>query len=119
MTREMDSPGTRIAAAAGFVLATLARLSVIALAVPAALALIQATGRALTGEFPIARGTWAFDVIYIYVRGTQRLFDELSPKYFSELDPAVQGILVFVPNLVLVLFGIWSLISLAKTALKR
>ena len=85
--------------AAGHVLATLARLSAIALAVPATLALIQSTARLITGGFPIARGTWAFDLIYIYIRGTQRVFDSISPKHFSELDPAIQGFLVFVPNL--------------------
>ena len=77
MTSKLDSPGTRIRAWISHVLATLARLGAIALAVPATLALIQSTGRLLTGEFPIARGTWAFDVIYIHVRGAHHVFDEL------------------------------------------
>jgi hypothetical protein len=119
MTSKMDSPGTRIRRLAVHLLATPLRLGLIILAIPAALALIQSTGRLLTGEFPIARGTWAFDIIYIYVRVTQRGFETLSPKHFSELAPPIQGLLVFMPNLVLVLLGLWSLIYLAKTALKH
>jgi hypothetical protein len=119
MTRELDSSGTRILSAVGAPLATLARLSAIALAVPATLTLIQASGRALTGEFPIARGAWAFDLMYTYVSGAQHLFNEFSPRQFSDLAPTIQGLLVFIPNLVLVLLGIWSLIGLAKAAFKR
>lgn len=113
----MDSPGTRIRTVAAYALATLARLASIALAIPATLAFFQSTVRVVTGDFPIPQGTWAFDLIYVYVRAAQHVFDNLSPKYFSELDPTIQGLLVVVPNLVLVVLGLWSAISLAKAAL--
>lgn len=118
MTREMDSPGTRIRGSAGFVLATLARTAAIALAIPATLALVQVTGRVLTGEFPLA-DTCLAEVIIVYVQTGLSMFESVSPKYFNELDPVIQGLLVFIPNLVFVLSGLWSLIHLAKIAFKR
>jgi hypothetical protein len=119
MTRELDSPGTRIRAAAAYALATLARLAAIALALPAGLALIQSIGRVITGEFVIPRGTWAFDLLYIYILVTQRMFESVSPRYFNELDPTIQGLLVFIPNLALVILGLWSLIHIVRPVVKR
>ena len=118
MTREMDSPGTRIRATAAFALATLARVAAVALAIPATLALIQVTGRVLTGEFFLS-DTWLTDIIIVYVQTALSAFNALSPRSFNELDPTIQGLLVFIPNLVLVLLGVWSVISLAKPIVKR
>jgi hypothetical protein len=116
MTSKMDSPGTRIRAAD--VLATLARIAAIVLAIPATLALVQVTGRILTGEFPLA-DTWAADIIIAYVQTGWTVFDSVSPKYFNELDPVIQGLLIFLPNLTLVLLGILSAIHLTRSAVKR
>jgi hypothetical protein len=118
MTRELDSPGTRIRATVAFALATLARVTAIALAIPATLALIQVTGRVVTGEFLLS-DTWLTDIIIVYVRTALAVFNALSPRSFNELDPTIQGLLVFIPNLTLVLLGVWSLIYLVRTAFKR
>jgi hypothetical protein len=119
MTRKMDSPGTRIRDRVANVLAVLGYLGVVALAATAALTLAQAFGRVLLGDFPIADGTWAFDVIYIYVRISHHVFDSLSPRQFSDLDPTIQGALIIVPNVAVILSGCWSLIRLAKWLLNR
>jgi hypothetical protein len=116
MTRELDSPGTRIRGA-GFILPTLARLAAIALAIPATLALIQVTGRVLTGEFPLAE-TWLGEIIVVYVQSVWIAFDSLSPRDFNELDPVIQGLLIFLPNLTLVFLGILSAIHLIRSLLK-
>lgn len=118
MTREMDSPGTRIRGWATFALATLARLAAIALAVPATLALIQVTGRVLTRDFPFA-DTWAGEIVIVYVQTGLNLFESVSPRYFNELDPPIQGLLIFLPNLTLVFLGILSAIHLIRSLLKR
>lgn len=119
MTREMDSPGTRIGGLIANMLAALGYFGATALAVPAALALIQAIGRAAFGDYPIADRTWAFDVIYIYVRISHHVFEDVSPIPFSDLAPVIQGVLIVVPNLALILLGAWSLLSLTKMALNR
>jgi hypothetical protein len=118
LTRQLDSAGTRILTTAGVVLATFARLIAIALAVPAVLVLIQATGRVLTGEFPLS-DTWLADIIIVYVQSGWTVFDSLSPRYFNELDPTIQGLLIFLPNLTLVFLGILSARHLIHSALKR
>lgn len=115
----MDSPGTRIRNAIANVLAVSGHLGVLALAGVAALTLVQAIGRTALGDFPITRGTWAFDVIYVYVRTAHHAFDSMSPTEFSALDPMLQGALIVIPNLALVGLGGWSLINLAKMALNR
>jgi len=118
MTREMDSPGTRTRAAAVYALATLARVAAVALAIPATLALIQVTGRVVTGEFLLS-GTWLTDIIIVYVQTALNVFNALSPRSFNELDPTIQGLLVFIPNLVLLFLGILSAIHLIRGTLKR
>jgi len=118
MTREMDSPGTRIRATAAFALATLARVAAVALAIPATLALIQVTGRVLTGEFFLS-DTWLTDIIIVYVQTALSAFNALSPRSFNELDPTIQGLLIFLPNLALLFLGILSAIHLIRGTLKR
>jgi hypothetical protein len=118
LTRKLYSAGTRIRGWAGFVLATLARIAAVTLAVPAALALIQVTGRILTGEFPLA-DTWLAGVIIVYVQTAWTTFDTVSPREFNELEPPIQGLLIFLPNLILLFLGILAAIHLIRSALKR
>jgi hypothetical protein len=118
MTRELDSPGTRIRATAAFALATLARIAAITLAIPATLALIQVTGRVVTGEFFLS-DTWLTDIIIVYVQTALRVFEAVSPRSFNELHPTIQGLLIFLPNLTLLFLGILSAIHVVRGALKR
>jgi hypothetical protein len=118
MTREMDSPGTRTTSEARLALATFARLTAVTLAIPASLALIQVTGRVLTGEFPLAQ-TWAGEIITVYVQTAWTAFDSFSPRDFNEIDPPIQGLLIFLPNLTLVFLGILSAIHVIRSVIKR
>ncbi|GEM_PF-6479795 len=118
MTREMDSPGTRIRAAAVYALATSARIAAIMLAIPAALALVQVIGRVVTGEFFLS-DTWLTDIIIVYVQTGLSVFEAISPRSFNELHPTIQGLLIFLPNLTLLFLGILSAIHVVRGALKR
>lgn len=118
MTSKMDSPGTRIPGTAARFLAVVARLAAIALAVPAALTLVQVTGRVLTGQFPLA-DTWAADIIIAYGQTAWTVFDRFSPRDFNELDPAIQGLLIFLPNLTLVFLGLLAATHIIRGSVKR
>jgi hypothetical protein len=118
MTSKMDSPGTRTGSEARLALATFARLTAVTLAIPAALTLIEVTGRILTGEFPLGP-TWAGDIIITYVQTAWTVFEMFSPRQFNELDPPIQGLLIFLPNLTLVFLGILAAIHLVRSAVKR
>jgi hypothetical protein len=84
----------------------------IALAIPSGMALAQASYKLWTDQYLFPYGSPPFEVMRAYVAFFLQNFEAISPKQFNELHPAIQFLLVFIPNLVAVLLGIWSLLRL-------